>query len=541
MHLTPLVVDYIVEVNMKENNNLEVVESVVEKMVKKIFQPLFNDLDVSERRVKQELLYRQSFVFDTGKWPQHIKSVSESVKAQLKELTGHRLIKLWDTPVDETFLNICEQACVEDWKILNLILTDKMLEDVGLNGNEYLKIKKLPDFSPLHCYEFKIKCTFCKNDWVHKSLGKTNPNAAFIASQCPNCGNNGKSLPKSARELFSNVMLSNMIKELNKSLSELQFNLPCGSHEAPDKFIQYDNFIKHHSQIPPELHDIIFKLQKLYKNKQRKYITINEFPLAEAHPLCEKYIHALQKCGVIDIVEIIDWNRTAIGIASSWFVHCHATNSRGFSSHVTYFTAEELPKLSTGGDWEDWIVERIIKGRNPKISIKNIYVLNQHFMEAVIKKEVPKEIMIGSEKGRIQRVISDERRVIVVTTSHNSDGFIDFIERLHIEQTCFKVFLGRESSNDKALSDYLLNMDLNDQDIVAIVRGGGDLTHKTFTAFNSGDAKVCISTLTEKGIIVVTGLGHSTNSLSIDEVANYSESTPTKAAERVNKLLNVSV
>lgn len=127
MHLAPLVVDYIVEVNMKENISLEAVESIVEKMIKKIFQPLFNDIDVSERRVQQELLYRQSFFFDTGEWPQHIKSVSESVKGQLKALTGHHLIKLWDTPIDETFLNICEQACVEDWKVLNLILTDKIL------------------------------------------------------------------------------------------------------------------------------------------------------------------------------------------------------------------------------------------------------------------------------------------------------------------------------------------------------------------------------------------------------------------------------
>ncbi|MEJ6120732.1 hypothetical protein MT390_02375 [Vibrio sp. 2-Bac 85] len=524
---------------MKESISLEVVESIVEKMIKKVFLPLFNDIDVSERRVKQELLYRQSFVFDTGEWPQHIKSVSESVKAQLNALTGHHLIKLWDTSIDATFLNICEQACVEDWKVLNLILTDKILEDDGLSGSEYRKIKKLPDFSPLHYYKFKIKCTFCDNNWVHKSLGKTNPNAAFIASQCPTCGNNGKSLPKSAREVFSDAMLSNMIKELNKSLSELQFNLPCGSHETPDKFIQYDNFIKHHSQIPPELHDIIFKLQKLYKNKQRNYLTINEFPLEEAHPLCEKYIHALQKCGVIDIVKTIDWNRTVIGIASSWFVHCYATNRRGSSSHVTYFTAEEIPKLDNNMDWEDWRVETIIKGHNPEISIKNIYVLNKHFMEAVIKKEVPKEITLASEKSSIQSVISDERRVIVVTTSHHSDGFIDFIERLRIEQTCLKVFLGREASNHNALSQYLANIDFHDQDIVAIVRGGGDLSHKTFTAFNSADAKTYISRLTEKGIIVVTGLGHSTNTLSIDEAANYSESTPTKAAERVNKLVNV--
>lgn len=160
-------------------------------------------------------------------------------------------------------------------------------------------------------------------------------------------------------------------------------------------------------------------------------------------------------------------------------------------------------------------------------------------MEAVIKKEMPKEITIASEKSSIQSVISDERRVIVVTTSHHSDGFIDFIERLRIEQTCLKVFLGREASNHNALSQYLANIDLHDQDIVAIVRGGGDLSHKTFTAFNSADAKTYISRLTEKGIIVVTGLGHSTNTLSIDEAANYSESTPTKAAERVNKLVNV--
>ena len=321
------------------------------------------------------------------------------------------------------------------------------MEDVSLSGAEYRKIKKLPDFAPLYCHEFKIKCTFCENDWVYKSLEKVNPNAVFIASQCPTCGNNGKSLPNNTRESFTNMMLSNMIKELNKSLSELQFNLPCGSHEAPDKFIQYDNFIKHHSQIPPELHCIISKLQKLYKNKQRKYITIKEFPLAEAHPLCEKYIHALQKCGVIDIVKTIDWNRTAIGIASSWYVLCYETNSRGFSSQITYFTAKEIPKLRSDKDLEDWTAETIIKMQNPKVSIKNIYVLNEHFMEAVIKKEVPKEITIGSEKDSIQRVISDERRVIVVTTSYHSDGFIDFIECLRIEQTCFKVFLGRESSN----------------------------------------------------------------------------------------------
>jgi len=81
---------------------------------------------------------------------------------------------------------------------------------------------------------------------------------------------------------------------------------------------------------------------------------------------------------------------------------------------------------------------------------------------------------------------------------------------------------------------------LHSGDILAIVRGGGDTSDKSFSPFKSSAAAEAIERLKKtKGVIVVTGIGHASDHFLVEQAATFKQATPTDAANRICELLEV--
>tara|TARA_R100000655_G_scaffold89613_3_gene130114 strand:+ start:10921 stop:11391 length:471 start_codon:yes stop_codon:yes gene_type:complete len=134
-------------------------------------------------------------------------------------------------------------------------------------------------------------------------------------------------------------------------------------------------------------------------------------------------------------------------------------------------------------------------------------------------------------------------RVFVVTTWRTGKGEEDFrhiLQRQHhkIRKTIRVNWL---KYSDRALAQAIhehINAFLPG-DIVAIVRGGGDTKEKQFAPFNNPDAVKAVRTLREQyKVVVVTGVGHSTDHFAIERVATFNQATPTDAAYLICDLLH---
>lgn len=78
-------------------------------------------------------------------------------------------------------------------------------------------------------------------------------------------------------------------------------------------------------------------------------------------------------------------------------------------------------------------------------------------------------------------------------------------------------------------------------DIVAIVRGGGDTSDTQFRPFKYPGGVEAIRQLREqRGVTVITGLGHSSDYFPVEAAATFRQATPTDAAYKVCKLLQVT-
>jgi exonuclease VII large subunit len=130
--------------------------------------------------------------------------------------------------------------------------------------------------------------------------------------------------------------------------------------------------------------------------------------------------------------------------------------------------------------------------------------------------------------------IKIDSHIYLVTTESKSLGAHDFIRVLKINEiqihktVRMKKFL-REDALVKAI-DEIFN-ELRAGDVVAIIRGGGDITNPQFDPYRSASSCACIRKLrNEKNVIVVVGIAHSGNTFPIDEDADISADTPTYAA-----------
>ncbi|MCP4261247.1 MAG: hypothetical protein GY774_27630 [Planctomycetes bacterium] len=148
------------------------------------------------------------------------------------------------------------------------------------------------------------------------------------------------------------------------------------------------------------------------------------------------------------------------------------------------------------------------------------------------KKEIPSELLEKKLDGR----------VFMVTTESFSFGANDF-ERV-LDKNGIKVYKKirmRRSFGSLALASAIEEIydELKQNDVVAIVRGGGDVLDEQFNVFRSEKSCELIKKIREqKSAVVVVGVAHAANWFPIDEFANIVADTPTYAAFKISHIKN---
>jgi len=128
-------------------------------------------------------------------------------------------------------------------------------------------------------------------------------------------------------------------------------------------------------------------------------------------------------------------------------------------------------------------------------------------------------------------------RVFMITTKNRSLGALDFqrVLRNHgitVARTA-RLF---SDYGEKALPRAIDSLadDLRRNDVLCIIRGGGDTSKPEFATFHARSSCEALRALrTEKGVLVVTGLAHESDTFPIDECADFAAYTPTHAAFKV--------
>lgn len=125
-------------------------------------------------------------------------------------------------------------------------------------------------------------------------------------------------------------------------------------------------------------------------------------------------------------------------------------------------------------------------------------------------------------------------QIFVLTTSPNSNGYHDFCATVKGLVSFIPVFF--DSKAFEGLSNCLATLGAKRGDAVVIVRGGGDIKHRSFNAFRSEEPAAMITALSTLGVDVIVGVGHANDSFEIDMAATISAITPTQAAIELLKL-----
>jgi len=157
-----------------------------------------------------------------------------------------------------------------------------------------------------------------------------------------------------------------------------------------------------------------------------------------------------------------------------------------------------------------------------------------------------RSLIKGSESARDHLEHKDAAlsgRIFVITTWRTGKGEEDFshiLQRQHHKITKIiriNWLKYSECALVQAIREH--NRSFRPGDIVAIVRGGGDTKEKQFTPFNNLDAVEAVRVLREQSkVVVVTGVGHSSDHFAIEKEATFRRATPTDAAYLICELLH---
>lgn len=134
-------------------------------------------------------------------------------------------------------------------------------------------------------------------------------------------------------------------------------------------------------------------------------------------------------------------------------------------------------------------------------------------------------------------------KIFLVTTWRTGKGeedFLHILRRKHYKVTKI-IRLNWLKYSERALVHGLSSnsSQFSTGDIVAIVRGGGDTKDRQFAQFNEPAAVEAIRSLKEHNkVVVVTGVGHSSDHFAIEEEATFNQATPTDAAYLICELLD---
>lgn len=171
-----------------------------------------------------------------------------------------------------------------------------------------------------------------------------------------------------------------------------------------------------------------------------------------------------------------------------------------------------------------------------KMTNESEYALRTRFRRA-------RSLMVGKETSNDDSIVALTGRIYVITTWSIGKGEEDFklvLEReKHKIKRIIRINVARHSSQaiSEAIRKHINEFEAGD--ILAIVRGGGDTSDERFRPFNDEEAVKAVSDLQKnKRVVVVSGVGHSSDRFLIDKAVTFSQATPTDAAYKVGELLS---
>lgn len=524
---------------------IDTFHNMLKEMVRRAYAPFIEIVKHNKFSTENEVENRKQHTFTNKQWHDHIelsKQSNQKVLEQLK-IQQHPLNELRFQPIDADFLTHCERATVEDWEVINTIISDMALESSFPRSKYGKAIRSLKLFNPTHSQIFHITCSYCKTSWSHHYIGKSNPN--IQDKTCSQCGISGKGFNNAKALSITEAKQSEMRNSLLFELGTLKSSKKLASMQPTDLDYEvtfYEKFTSHIENLPNHILIVINNLKTFYEKDKKDKYPFSEFPLSYKSSHYSEYLKELEHYGILLIEDIPNDYLTAEAFVSDCSFLYKLVDGCGGCS---------LNAISSA--WPDnFIGKPLAPSSAPSlpssidIKTQRFFRLNPYFMKAnfqLAKSEIAnsyitseRDLIISQEKPSIKI-----KRIYVITTSENSKGFLDFLERVHIDFPLNKVFLKNNTSNENGI--YLALKELaipifGKHDLIVFVRGGGDLTHHTFNAFNSTQATFTVRKLKSLGATIITGIAHSTDRVLIDNEADYPESTPTRAAERVTWLLN---
>lgn len=148
-------------------------------------------------------------------------------------------------------------------------------------------------------------------------------------------------------------------------------------------------------------------------------------------------------------------------------------------------------------------------------------------------KQTTRQMPSAVERPAAKTRAADQ--LTIMTSSKESHGYHDFLSEVDLSEVSHEVVsLGYR---EQGILDHLVQRTFKAGDIICIVRGGGDLLHPSFKPFDHFDSAIQLKKLKERGVVVVTGIGHSRDRFVVERGATFVESTPVKAGQRVRELL----
>ena len=133
---------------------------------------------------------------------------------------------------------------------------------------------------------------------------------------------------------------------------------------------------------------------------------------------------------------------------------------------------------------------------------------------------------------------NDKKKIYVLATSNQARGYHDFLSCLDQEnKKAINLITLSPDFSDTAILNKIHKYNITNGDYLCLVCGGGDVSNDTFRPFFSFDAMCYLHQLKDNGVVIITGLGHSTDHFTIELAATYNEITPTAAVYKLNQLL----
>jgi hypothetical protein len=201
--------------------------------------------------------------------------------------------------------------------------------------------------------------------------------------------------------------------------------------------------------------------------------------------------------------------------------------------------------------------DRMIFSANECTTGLSMYAFMKRYIEDNFVSKLPRCVTIddpnefvetsGGNKEICRSDIESGFMLHVITSSSiQHDGIQDFLHVLNksISKDIYTTYGSDTLANSNAIKEIAQNIQkemssigVKKHHVIAIVRGGGDVSNGTFDVYDADYSVSAIaSAKRHHEFTFVSGVGHANNRFLIDDVCDYSEITPSMAAVRINRL-----